>query len=165
MQNVTRNLKIIWRTQALISERRLADLARKSTIAAGAGIVALFGVAMLDVAAFLWLGSLMEPALAAVIVALGNFILAGLILFLANSSSRSDEIAMAREVQDIALKDIEAEAERVQRELNTIRRDFRDARAQVKSAIHDPASLITPQMLMPVIRAALKAFRKSDPKA
>ena len=164
MQNATRNLKIIWRTQALISERRLADLARKGTIYAAAGVLALFGIAMLDVAAYLWLSTKMEPALAAMIVAVGNFLLAALMLLFANTSSRSEEIAMAREVQDIALKDMEAEAERVQKEFRAIRNDFRQTREQVKSAVRDPASLITPQLLLPVISAALKAFKKSRPK-
>lgn len=160
MQNMTRNLKVLWRTQAIISEHRLSGLVRKSGMMAGAAIVALFGLAMLDLAAFFWLATFVSSALAALVVALINFVLAGVLVILARSGGDSKELATVREVQEMTLEDIEMEAAALQAEYRAVRDELRGLKEQIGGIIRNPASLMSPQMLVPVISAALKAFKK-----
>lgn len=160
MQKVTRNLRVLWRTQAMLSEHRLSAMARKSGMMAGAGLMALFGVAMLDVAAFFWLYDTMHPGLAALIVGLANFVLAGALVLIARSDRESREITTVRELQEKALEDLEFEASLVQAEYHAIRDDLRGIKGQIQNIVSNPSSLISPQLLAPILSAALKAFKK-----
>ena len=92
---------------------------------AGATIVALFGLAMLDAATFFWLVAFVSSALAALIVALINFALAGALVILARSGGDSKELVTVQEVQEMALEDIEMEAATLQAEYRAVRDELR----------------------------------------
>ena len=52
MQLAFRHLRILWRAERVIAETRLRILLRRSMLYALAGLIAVFGLAMLNVAAF-----------------------------------------------------------------------------------------------------------------
>ncbi|MCF6272189.1 MAG: phage holin family protein [Rhodobacteraceae bacterium] len=160
MRNLTRNLKVIWRTQAMISEYRMSVVAKKTGLMVVAGAIALFGVVMLNMAVFFWLVESMHSSAAALIVAAGNFVFAGLIVLFAKLSSADKEIAAVREVQEHALADIERGAAAVQAEFEALRAEVTGFRAQMRALVSNPVSAISPQMLSALLGAALNAFKK-----
>lgn len=80
MRTVVRHLCIVWRTESLLTELRVAMIAKKLTRIGFAGLIGAFGLAQLNSAAFFWLQSRWGAAVAALWVALGDFIIAALML-------------------------------------------------------------------------------------
>ena len=67
------------------------------------------GIIMLNVAGYQALAGVVSKPVAAVIVAVVNLVLAGLLALLAGKSNVESEIAPVSEVRDLALKDLKAE--------------------------------------------------------
>ena len=84
MSRISRNISIIWRSERLMAQRRLAVLRRQTGLMAAAGVVAGVGLIMLNAAAYLALSSRMDPAWAALIVAVVNLALAAILISVAN---------------------------------------------------------------------------------
>lgn len=153
MKRVTRNLTIVWRAERLIAQRRFAVIRKQTAAVAFAGMIAVFGLAMLDVAAFFALRPSLGAPLAALVVALANFVLAGLLAHWASGLSAENEIAPVAEVRDIALEDLEAEAEDLASEV-------RRAADDVRRVARDPLGAFAPGLVSPLLSAVLKALKK-----
>ena len=91
MKRVTRNITIVWRAERLIAQRRLAVLRKQMTAVAIAGLVGLFGLAMLCLAAYFALEPMLGAPVAALVVALANFLLAIVLANLNHSSWSSND--------------------------------------------------------------------------
>ena len=152
MDRLTRDLTVLWRAERLIAQRRLAVVRRRTGALALAAMVALFGLALLDLAAFFALAPRIGPAAAALILGGANLALAGLAAAWAARQSVEDEIAPACEVRDMALEDLEAEARRAGDEI-------RGAVEDVRRLARDPLGALAPAALTPLIGAVLRALR------
>lgn len=148
MNRISRNLAVVYKTERLIARRRLAVIQNQTVMMALAGVFALIGLVLVNVALFMLFDTWMSSAAAAGILALGNLVLAGLLVGIATRQNVDQEIAPAVEVRDLALAELEAEVEDATQEVREI------ARA-VKTLPKDPlGSLMT--LLVPILTAALK---------
>ena len=75
-----------------------------------AGLIGAFGLAMLNAAAYLALRPIWGEVWAMVAVAIADFIIAGILAFLAMRQSREAEVALASEIRDQAIEGIELDA-------------------------------------------------------
>ncbi|MEQ8654843.1 MAG: phage holin family protein [Kiloniellales bacterium] len=152
MTRLTRNLSIVWRMEQLIARRRFAVLRKQAGAFALAGLVALFGLVLLDMAAFFALAPLIGQAYAALAIAGVNFLLAVLLAVWASGLSADKEISVAVEVRDLALTDLEAEAEAAVE-------DARALAADVRKVARDPLAALLPGLNSSVIAAILRSLR------
>ncbi len=76
IQTIVRSGRLYVRTELLVAEMRLRSYARKAALLAVALGVALFGLGMLNVAAFLWLSETFGPVATALGIAAANFAVA-----------------------------------------------------------------------------------------
>ena len=159
MDNLVRNLKIVWRTEAIIAENRARLVSRQIGLMAFAGLISVFGLAMLDVSAFYELQPRIGPSLAALIVAAANFVIALVLFLYAASVKEGPEIVPAREVRDMALKELETEASAAQAEISKLRDEIKGVAEGARSFAKDPFGTLAPQLLMPLVAAAVKALR------
>jgi len=104
-----RHLKILLRAESLIAETKVRGLARRSGLMAGAGVIVLFGLAMLNVAGFFALEPSWGPAWAGLAVAVADLIIALVIVLVALSSRQSVEVKAAETLRDSALEGLEAD--------------------------------------------------------
>jgi len=160
MEAFVRNLKILWRTESMIAENRVDMMVRQTSLLALAGLIAVFGLAMLDIAAFFALRDVWGDAQAALAVGLGNFLIAVLFVLRARSIVEGPEMQPVREVRDMALEDLAAEAAQVQTEIRALREEVRGVEQSVRSFVRNPMDSLSPALLMPLVSAALKALRK-----
>lgn len=160
MSRVRRNLQLLWRSERVMAEARLKLISRKLVLAVIAGIACLIAVSMLNLAAYLALITVVSKPLAALIVAVINLVIAGLLVAIAQGLQPGPEEEMLREVRDIALGDLGSEVDDVQAQLLQLREDVEGMRASVTQFVQRPLDALSPTMIMPALSAIAK-FAKS----
>lgn len=160
MSRVRRNLQLLWRSERVMAEARLKLISRKLVLAVIAGIACLIAVSMLNLAAYLALITVVSKPLAALIVAVINLVIAGLLVAIAQGLQPGPEEEMLREVRDIALGDLGSEVDDVQAQLLRLREDVEGVRASVTQFVQRPLDALSPTMIMPALSAIAK-FAKS----
>jgi len=148
MNRISRSLSTIYRTESLIARRRLVVMQRQTLLFAAAGLMGLAALVAGNLAAWLGLASVMHPAWAAALLALGNFVLAGLLVLIAARASAEAEIAPAVAVRDMALAELHDD-------LDDMADELRGVVAHVRGARSDPLGTLLP-VLLPILTAALK---------
>lgn len=153
MKRIIRSASIILRTESLIAQRRLAVVRKQMVLVAFAGLIAVLGLVMLNVAAYQALVLEWGAPMAAFAVALANFVLAALLALMASRENAEKEIAGAIEVRNMAIDDLEAEIEGVQAEVQATVSDIR-------AIGRDPLGAAT-GLAVPLLMALLKSIGKS----
>ena len=108
---------------------------------------------MLNVAAFYALITVMAAQFAALIVALCNLVLAGALVLIAGRLSPGKELEPVTELRDLAIAELEAEAELAVAEA-------RELSANVRRIARDPLGTALPALLGPLISALLSGRKK-----
>ncbi len=148
MNRISRNITTIYRTESLIARRRLAVIQNQTILMVLAGLIAVIGLAFINMCFYFVLGAWLSPAAAAGLLGVLNVGLAAVLASTAGRMSVEQEIAPAVEVRDIAISDLEAEIE-------SMGGDVRQMMDRFKSVPKDPfGSLIS--LLLPILTAALK---------
>ena len=156
MDSFVRNLRVYLRAEMLLAEIRLRVLVRKIGLLAFAALIGSFAVFMLNVAGYVALEPVWGRMWAAIAVAGVDILLALALVLAAQNARPGPEADMAKEFRQIALDEIEAKAEAVQKEL----RGLRDA---VLSFARDPLSSVGSGLLIPLLSTLSKLLR-SDRK-
>ena len=152
MQLAFRHLRILWRAERVIAETRLRVMLRRSMLYALAGLIAVFGLGMLNVAAFLVLESHWGPIWAALAAGLGDFVIAVVIVGVALATRPGPEMTAAIELRDISVEGLEAELAPLQERF-----------AWLSRAARDPLDTMLPAILVPLITSIVRGLRKSKP--
>ena len=152
MQLILRHLRVLLRAERIIAETRLRVLLRRSMLYAFAGLIAVFGLAMLNVAAYFFLRGLWGPIWAAFAAALGDFVIAMIVVLIALTVRPGAELPAAIELRDVSMQGLEAEIGPLQ-----------DRFAWVTRAARDPFETVLP-MLIPLITSILRGLRKNKPE-
>ena len=82
-----------------------------------------------------------------------------LLVLYARQVKEGPELQPVREVRDMAMDEVAAEAEHVQTEIRALRDEFKGVEQSVRAFVKNPMDALSPAALMPLVSAALKAFR------
>lgn len=159
MSNVSRNLKLLWRSEKILSEAKLGLTSRKLVLGVSAGIAGLFACGMINLALFFAFEPEVGSAWAAGIVGALNIILATILVIFSQNLKPAPEEDMVREVRDIALAELATEVEDVQTKLLQLRDDVQSARAGITQFVNRPMDVLTPAMIGPAIATVLKLMK------
>lgn len=163
MSRVRRNLQLLWRSERVMAEARLKLTSRKLVLAVIAGIACLIAVSMLNLAVYWALVTVVSKPLAALIVALVNIVIAGLLIAIAQGLQPGPEEEMLREVRDIALGDLGSEVDDVQAKLLQLREDVEGVRTSVTQFVQRPTDALSPTMIVPALSAIAKLAKSKKP--
>jgi hypothetical protein len=105
-----RHLRTLWRAETLIAQIKLAALLKKSGLIAFAGLIAVFGMATLNVAAYRALTPVWGDVWALVAVAVGDFLIAGILVAIASHIAEGRELPLVNEMRDEAIEALELDA-------------------------------------------------------
>ena len=83
LQRIFRHARDLWRVEGTIAHARFGLTMRRSVLYALAGLIAIFGLAMLNVAAFFGFQAAWGPVWAAVAAACGDFVVAAIVAAIA----------------------------------------------------------------------------------
>jgi hypothetical protein len=115
-----RHARILWRADAILAEIRLHQLLTRFGLTALAALVALFGLLMLELAAYFALVQQLSAVLAALILGAVNFAVAGLLVLIGARRKPSREYDLALEVHNAALEALGAEAGALRAEVQAL---------------------------------------------
>lgn len=136
-----------------MAQRRMAVLRRQTVMMVAAGITGGLGIVMLNGAAYFELASHLSKPMAALIVAVANFLVAGVFISMANHQSADADVASVAEVRDLALEDLEAEIQDATQEAKLLAQS-------VRTMARDPLGMFAPGLLNALVSAVLKALKK-----
>ncbi|MDA4845141.1 hypothetical protein [Hoeflea poritis] len=159
MSNMKRNLLLLWRSERILAEARFKQTTRKMTLGVLAAISCLFAWGMFNWAGFFALGPHVGNAWAALIVGLADILIATLLILVSQVLKPAPEEEMVREVRDMALGEIGAEAEEVQTKLLQLRDDVEDVRANVADFVKRPLDVLSPSLIGPTLVAVSKLVK------
>jgi hypothetical protein len=160
MENLVRHLRILWRADSIIADIYFRLLVTRSGLMSFAGLIAVFGLLMLNVAGYLALEQVWGRVWAAVAMSLSDFIVSLLLIVIAARSKPGRELDLALEVRGIALRGLEDEAAAVQAELVALRDEFRDAKANLARFVKHPLDTALPALIGPLGSIVLKSLKK-----
>jgi hypothetical protein len=150
LHRLFRHLRILWRVEATIAEARLHLTVRRSVLYAVAGLIAVFGLGMLNVAVFFAFASHWGPIWAAMFAAGGDFVLAIAVAALAFGTKSAAHVNNAIELRQTALDGIDAEFSGLQEPF-----------AWLGRATRYPIDTALPAAIVPLLTAIIRTLRKS----
>jgi hypothetical protein len=159
MDVLVRSLRILWRSERLLAEIRLRQLMRRASLLAIAAVLGLFAVAMLNVAGYVYLVPLVEPTGAALLVAAADAVVAAILALAALPQKPGPEVKVLEEIRDMALGDLEAEAQSLGADLRQVRSEIEGVRQAVNSFAHSPLQALSPQVITPIVTLLASLLR------
>jgi hypothetical protein len=164
MEVFVRHLKVLWTSERMLGEIKLKIITHKVILGAVAALAGLFGLGMLNLAAFFGLEPRIGAASAALFIALANLVVAGIFLFTAKNLAPGPEVKLIEDVRDMALADIETEARAAQNEILAVRDEILAVRSTVSNLVKNPTESLLPKLLLPLIPAATQLIKNWDRK-
>ena len=158
MENLVRNLRIIWRAELLIIEAKLNIATRRLGTFAFAGLIVVFGFGMLNFAGFFALQEHWGPVQAAVGVAIADFVVAMLLVLWASRLTTGPELDLAREVRDAGLEDLEAKASEFHDEMEAVRDELLILKTSLASFSRNPLDNTINALLTPLLTLLVKSL-------
>jgi hypothetical protein len=144
-EGIINQLRMLWRADRIIADIRLQHLLIGLGLRAFAGLIAAFGLLMLELSAYFALVQIWSTIAAAAILGGINFAIAAILFVVANRKPSGREIELASEVHDAAMQALQLEARAVQ--------------AQVTGAVQHPLTSLLP-LLTPLVSVVVKNLRK-----
>jgi hypothetical protein len=165
MEKLVRNLKLLWRSERMLGEIKLRLAAQKLALSVFAGLGGLFALGMLNLSVFFAIQETLGSSIAALLVGLGNLLLAAGLLLLVQRIDGGREARVVEEVREMALADIEVEAKAFQSELRLVRDEIADMRSSITKLVKNPMDVLTPRLLLPATAALAKLVTSSGKSA
>lgn len=120
IDRLLQNLRVLLRANGITNEIRIRHVLARTSLHILAGLAGCFGLLMLDVAAFFALAGQYGQVQAALIIGVANLVVAGVIFFVSTRINPGRELALAKEIQDMALAVVMQDAKDVQSTLSAV---------------------------------------------
>jgi hypothetical protein len=159
LDNILRDLQVLWKADSLIGRIWLNVMARRFGLFALAGLVAVFGLGMANVAGFYGLQQSWGPVWAAAIVAAADLVLALVIVLAGRSVQPGPEIELALDVRKMAIDAIQADADDLKGTLGLLGQQIRQTKDAIAGFAQHPLSAATEQLLIPAVVSMLRGLR------
>src|SRR5579864_8749292 len=159
IDNVLRDLQALRKADLLIGKIWLGVFARRLGLFAFAGLIAVFGLGMANLAAY---NALLQPIgviWSAGVVAVADVAIAAIVLLIANSSRPGPEIDMAFEMRRMALDSMQMNARDLKITVDAITQEMKNVKQNVVAAVQNPLDVATQKLLVPAVLSILKGIR------
>lgn len=153
MDRFVNNLRVLWRTERAIAEIKMRHVIARSGLNLAAGMLALIGLLMFEVAAFYALRDVVSTVYAALILGAANFVLAGILVLIADRRKPGRELELANEIHDHTMQALQSDARLLQADIASFGQALRHP-------LDGAASLIVP--LATMLMGALKKKPKGE---
>lgn len=161
IDHLVRDLHVLRKADLVIAKIWLNVLVRRFNLIAFAGLIAVFGLGMANVAGFYALQASVGAVWAASIVALVDLLIAAIVLLLASKSQPGPEIDLAFKVHKMAVETVQADARDLRSTVDTLGQDLKDIRASIMQLGQNPINFTAQNFVIPAalsIQRDLMAF-------
>ena len=145
-ENVVKHVRALWRTDRIIADIRLRHLLMGLGLRAFAALIAAFGLAMLELAAYFALLQPLNAIYAAAILGVVNFAIAAILFAIAAKPPSGRELELANEIHGTSIEGLQLEARTLQ--------------SDISGMIHHPLNGVLPLLIVPLITIVVKALRQ-----
>jgi hypothetical protein len=159
IDNLVRDLQVLRKADFLIGRIWFGVIARRFSLFVFAGLIAVFGLGMANIAGFYALQPGVGPVWASVIVAAADFVIAAIVLLIASNSRPGPEIELALDVRRIAIDAIQADARDLKLTVDALGQDLREAKANLVAFTHNPLDVATQKLLIPAALSLIRGMR------
>src|SRR5271169_6611011 len=133
IDDFVRDLHLLRKADSLIGTIWLKVIARRFGLFAFAGLIAVFGLGMTNVAGFYALQASSGPVWSAAIIAVADFILAVTVILVARNAEPGPEIELAFGVRKMAIEAIRTDAAGLKDTIDAFGQEVRDAKDSIAS--------------------------------
>lgn len=159
IDNLARDLQILWKADSLIGKIWLDVMARRFGLYAVAALIAVFGLGMANVAGFYALQQAWGPVWAAAIVAVADFVLAIVVLLFGRNAAPGPEIELAFDVRKMAITSLQTDVQDLRRSADALGQEIRRTTDTVAGFIHHPLDAATDKLLVPLALSIVRSLR------
>lgn len=159
IDHLLRDLQVLRKADMLIGKIWLNVLARRLGLFVFAALIGVFGLGMANVAGYNALQSSIGTVWAASVVALVDFAIAVIVLFLAMRSRPGPEIDLALEVRKTALESIQEDARDLKLTIDAMGQEIRNVKHSVTALVHNPLDVAAEKLLVPAALSVLRGLR------
>jgi hypothetical protein len=165
MDDLMRDLQVLWKADSLIGRIWLNVIARRLGLFVFAALIAVFGLGMANVAGFYGLQPSYGFVWSAAIVAIVDFVLAALVLWLASRAQPGNELELALEVRKMAIASLLSDTADVRLAVDSIRQDIQQTRDSIAGFVQNPLNAATERLLVPAALSLLRGLRAKKGQA
>ncbi len=165
IEDLMHDFRLLQKADSLIARFWLRLAARQFAFAAFAGLVAMFGLGMANLAGFRALESALGPIWAPAVVALVDLALASLVWLLAANAKPDPAIELAFDVRQIAVEAVEKDARGLRTTVDALGSQMRGIKDSVAGLVHNPVDAAAQQFLVPAALSLLRSLRAKKPAA
>jgi len=165
MDDFIRDLHHLQKADSLIGKIWLKLFARRFGLFAFAGLIAALGFTMTNIAGFYGLQVPLGRVWAAVIVAIGDFILAAVVVQAARNPEPGPEMALALDTRKMAIEAIQADARDIKITIDTFGQDIRDTKDAIAGFVQNPLDATVQNLLIPAATSIIKGLSSKKDQA
>lgn len=165
MNNLFQKLQILSRTEMAIVRINTQTATKRMMLISVGVVLILLAVAMFNVGLYLSLSEKFGQVMGAFIVSALNGALAVVILVIANRTKPGPEAAMAKEIRDFAVTEINADVDKIRQNFDEVKSDVKRIRSGFGSVLGGgDKSALSLLSFTPLIEILISSLRKSKQK-
>jgi hypothetical protein len=165
IDHLLRDLQVLRKADVLIAKIWLNILLRRAGLYAFAGLIAVFGLGMANVAAFYALEPAIGPVGAAAIVALSDLVIAAIVLLAASKTRPGAELELALNVRQMAVESMQADARDLKLAIDAVCDEVKAVKANIIQLVHNPLDAAAQKLLIPAALSLLRGLRSKKEHA
>jgi hypothetical protein len=165
IDDLIRDLQVLWKADSLIGRIWLNVLARRLGLFVFAALIAVFGLGMANVAGFYGLQPSWGSVWAAALVAIVDLVIAAVVLALGSKVQPGTELELALEVRKMAMASLKTDSADVKLAVDSLRQDIRQTKDRIAGFVHDPLSAAAERLLVPAAVSLLRGLRPKKRQA
>lgn len=150
IETLIKNFHGLWRAESNIADLRFQQLLTRAMLRSFAGLIAVFGLLMLDLTAFFALEQYFGRIWSAAFVSLLDFFIAGILVIVATMRLGSGELALALEARQAAIQGFQSDARLIQDQFSTLNSDFRSIKTSMANFTKHPLDEALSQLIVPL---------------
>ncbi len=159
IDHLLRDLQALRKADLLIGKIWLGVFARRLGLYAFAGLIAVFGLGMANLAAYNSLQPSIGVIWSASAVAAADLLIAATVLLLANNSRPGPEIDMAFEMRRMAVDSMQENARGLKLTVDAITHEMKTVKENVAAVVHNPLDAAAEKLLVPAVLSILRGLR------
>lgn len=160
IDDILRNLRALWRAETIIADIHFRHYLGRSGLRAFAGLIAVFGLMMLNVTGFFAFEPVWGATWAAAAVSACDFVLAAVLVGIAAVLKPGRELDLAMEVRQTALTALETNGRTLQADLFSLRDEVRGVKEAMLQAMRSPLDAALAGVIVPLAGILIKSLKK-----
>jgi hypothetical protein len=159
VEDLVDNLHAVRQSDAIIGRLWVDAVTRRLGLFALAGLIAIFGLGMTNVAGFYALLESEGPIWAAGVVAAADFVLAAIVALVSRRVKPDPEIERAFDARNMAIESIRADVSDLKSSTDAFVQDIGDAKDSIVEFAHDPLDSAVQKLLIPAATSIINGLR------